>query len=348
MNLRKTTCAALILLSVSAPQGARRAAAAPTLRMADHVIVVMLDGCRPDILRRANAPVLHGLAAAARPTCARAPSIPPRRAWPSCRCPPAPTRAATIVGGGEVKDKDWQTLSMGNGDPIAAQFLVARPTFFEAATAAGLTSLYAGMKGYELVGARGATWTINGKKTLKPGGVQDPLRRHRRRGARTGRGLQAGPLAGAARADARHPAREAAEPRGRQPGLRRLRRPTLRAPDDALPRGHRVPRRPEGDLLKALDEMGIRGRTTIIVSAITGSATWNRAAWWPPHRGRRPSAGGVGLARDRALPVEHRRCLHGGVRPDKARIPEAVPRCAGSRGARPSTAKRRRPPVTCL
>jgi predicted AlkP superfamily pyrophosphatase or phosphodiesterase len=55
---------------------------------------------------------------------------------------------------------------MGDDDPIAAQALVARATFFEDAAAAGLTSLYVAMKGYELVGARGATWTINGKKTL--------------------------------------------------------------------------------------------------------------------------------------------------------------------------------------
>src|SRR2546425_1067653 len=66
MKLRRRAAAALILILASAPQGARRAAAAPSPppRLADHVIVVMLDGCRPDILRRANAPVLHALVGA--------------------------------------------------------------------------------------------------------------------------------------------------------------------------------------------------------------------------------------------------------------------------------------------
>jgi hypothetical protein len=35
------------------------------------VIVIMLDGCRPDILRRAKAPVLHGSWACPPPRCTR-------------------------------------------------------------------------------------------------------------------------------------------------------------------------------------------------------------------------------------------------------------------------------------
>ena len=40
------------------------AAPAPAARPADHVFIVMLDGTRPDFLRRADAPVIHALAAA--------------------------------------------------------------------------------------------------------------------------------------------------------------------------------------------------------------------------------------------------------------------------------------------
>src|SRR4029079_14043988 len=167
MKLRHRTAAGRVLVLAFATEGTGRAAAAAPPRAADHVIVVMLDGCRPDILRRGDAPVPHGLAAAGA-TYLRARTIYPsqtRVAFVSLATGAYPGSHG-IVGGNEVKDAAWQTVAMGDADPIAAQALVARPTFFEAATAAGLTSLYAGMESYELVGARGATWTINGKKTL--------------------------------------------------------------------------------------------------------------------------------------------------------------------------------------
>lgn len=130
----------------------------------------MLDGTRPDALRRARAPAFERLARAGTefvqaetvyPTQTRVAFVTlPTGAFPA---------GHGIVGGNDVKDAQWRTVPMGDDDPVAAQALVARPTFFEAASAAGLTSLSAAMKGYELVGARGATWTINGKHTLDQG-----------------------------------------------------------------------------------------------------------------------------------------------------------------------------------
>ncbi|MBI3932894.1 MAG: alkaline phosphatase family protein [Acidobacteria bacterium] len=133
-----------------------------------HVFVVMLDGTRPDALRRAQAPALQGLAAAG------VTYLQARTQYPSqtrVSFVTLPTGSYPdghgIVGGDEYKDESWNTQSLGaTGDPVPAQALVRRPTMFEELTAAGLTSLYAAMKGYELVGARGATWTINGKNTL--------------------------------------------------------------------------------------------------------------------------------------------------------------------------------------
>jgi hypothetical protein len=133
----------------------------------DHVFVIMLDGTRPDVLREANAPVIHRLADEG-VQYIQATTIYPsqtRVAFVSLPTGAYPEKHG-IVGGDEVKDTRWQTVPMGNDDPVAAQARVACPTFFEEATAAGLTSLYTAMKGYELVGARGATWTINGKRTL--------------------------------------------------------------------------------------------------------------------------------------------------------------------------------------
>jgi hypothetical protein len=144
-------------------------------RLADYVFVVMLDGTRPDVLREANAPVIHRLGAEG-VQYLQATTIYPsqtRVAFVSLPTGAYPEKHG-IVGGDEIKDARWQTITMGNDDPVAAQALVACPTFFEEATAAGLTSLYAAMKGYELVGARGATWTINGKQTLN--GVAYPTR----------------------------------------------------------------------------------------------------------------------------------------------------------------------------
>lgn len=134
---------------------------------ADHVFVIMLDGTRPDALRRAEAPVIQALAAAG-VSYAQA-----RAQYPSqtrVSFVTLPTGAYPehhgIVGGREFMDPGWNMIDTGDADPIAAQSLVASPTMFEDASGAGLTSLYAAMKGYELVGARGATWTINGSQAL--------------------------------------------------------------------------------------------------------------------------------------------------------------------------------------
>ena len=153
----------LAALAASALLAAPAAAARP----ADHVFIVMMDGTRPDFLRRARAPVIHALAAAGT-TFLQAETTYPSQTRVAFVSLPTGSYPGShgIVGGDEIKDASWKDLDTGNNDPIAAQALVARPTFFQDATAAGLTSIYAAMKGYELVGAKGATWTINGKNTI--------------------------------------------------------------------------------------------------------------------------------------------------------------------------------------
>ncbi len=143
------------------------AAPATGARPANHVFIVMLDGTRPDFLRRVRAPVIHALAAAGT-TFLQAETTYPSQTRVAFVSLPTGSYPGShgIVGGDEIKDAGWKDLETGNNDPIAAQALVARPTFFEEATTAGLTSIYAAMKGYELVGAKGATWTINGKNTI--------------------------------------------------------------------------------------------------------------------------------------------------------------------------------------
>jgi len=137
-------------------------------RAADHVVIIMLDGVRADALRLAHAPTMAKLAdmgtrylqaSTVYPSQTRVAFVSlPTGAYPSSH---------GIVGGDFFKDANWDTVSLGReSDPIPAQALSARATIFEEAAAAGLTSLYAAMKGYELVGARGATWTINGHLTL--------------------------------------------------------------------------------------------------------------------------------------------------------------------------------------
>src|SRR5919197_2888769 len=59
LEARSTMTMSLLALAATA-----LLAAAPATRPADHVFIVMLDGTRPDFLRRARAPVIHGLAAA--------------------------------------------------------------------------------------------------------------------------------------------------------------------------------------------------------------------------------------------------------------------------------------------
>jgi predicted AlkP superfamily pyrophosphatase or phosphodiesterase len=136
-------------------------------RPADHVFVLMLDGTRPDVLRAVKTPTLTALAAGG------VRYLQARTIYPSqtrVAFVSLPTGSFTgshgIVGGESFMDPNWQQVGFGDDDPIKAQALCARPTIFEEASAAGLTSVYAAMKGYELVGARGATWTINGNKTL--------------------------------------------------------------------------------------------------------------------------------------------------------------------------------------
>jgi predicted AlkP superfamily pyrophosphatase or phosphodiesterase len=214
---------------------------------------------------------------------------------------------------------------MGDGDPIAAQSLVARPTFFEAAAAAGLTSLYAGMKGYELVGARGATWTINGKNTLN----QAAYKTRYEATAEWSEDLAAGYKQSLSR-----------ELLTQALGILREKRPSLVVMNlgSADYAGHSFG--PEttryreaiefldrlvGDLMKALDEMGIRERTTIIVSADHGFSDVD------PSRVVAPAtdAGGHQLGALSSRGIEHYLSNTGGasmgvyVR-DKKRIPEAV------------------------
>jgi len=153
----------LLALAATALLAAPAAAARP----ADYVFIVMMDGTRPDFLRRARAPVIHALAARGTVFLQAETTYPSQTRVAFVSLPTGSYPASHgIVGGDEIKDESWKDLETGNNDPIAAQALVARPTFFEEAAAAGLTSIYAGMKGYELVGAKGATWTINGKQTL--------------------------------------------------------------------------------------------------------------------------------------------------------------------------------------
>ena len=328
MKLRRRAAAALILILASAPQGARRAAAAPSPppRLADHVIVVMLDGCRPDILRRANAPVLHALAAAGT-TYLRARTIYPSQTRVAFVSLPTGAYPGShgIVGGNEVKDAGWQTVPMGDDDPIAAQALVARPTFFEAATAAGLTSLYAAMKGYELVGARGATWTINGKKTLNEAA-------YKTRYDATAEG-SADLAAGYKQSLSRQLLTQTLEiVRDKRPALVVVNLGSVDYAGHSFgPEGSRYREAIEfldglvGDLLKALDEMGIRARTTVIVSADHGFTDVD------PTRVVAPASdtGGHRLGILSSRGIEHYVSNTGGasmgvyVR-DKARIAEAV------------------------
>ena len=310
----------------AAAQAPAVAAAAPAARPADHVIVVMLDGCRPDILRRANAPVLHGLAAAGT-TYIRARTIYPSQTRVAFVSLPTGAYPGShgIVGGNEVMDSKWQPVAMGDEDPIAAQSLVARPTFFEAAAAAGMTSLYAAMKGYELVGARGATWTINGKKTLDPAAYKT-----RYEPAADG---SADLAAGYKQSLSRQLlAQTLAIVREKKPALVVVNLGSIDYAGHSFgPEGTRYRETIEfvdgqvGELLKALDEMGIRERTAVIVSADHGFSDVD------PKRVVAPAteAGGHRLDRLTALGLEHYLSNTGGasmgvyVR-DKRRIAEAV------------------------
>jgi hypothetical protein len=346
MNPRRRIVVALILLLAIAPAVSGRAAPVPAVsvrvatvpaasgraekiappRPADHVVVIMLDGCRPDILRRANAPVLHALAAAGT-TYLRARTIYPSQTRVAFVSLPTGAYPGShgIVGGNEVKDQTWQSLAMGDDDPIAVQALVARPTFFEAATAAGLTSLYAAMKGYELVGARGATWTINGKKTLDPAA-------YKTRYEPTAEG-SADLAAGYKQALSRQLLSQTL-------GIVREKRPNLvvvnlgsadYAGHSFGPEGARYREALEfldglvGELLKALDEMGIRDRTAVIVSADHGFSDVDPGRLVAPAA----DAGGHRLALLASRGIEHYLSNTGGasmgvyVR-DKARIAETV------------------------
>jgi predicted AlkP superfamily pyrophosphatase or phosphodiesterase len=168
MNRLRRVSAALALLVLSPPARAQDAEPAPR-RPADHVFILMLDGTRPDALRLAHAPNLHALAARGTQYLQARTSYPSQTRVSFVTLPTGchPSRHG-IVGGGEYRDASWNEVDLGDDDPIAAQSLVGCPTFFEEATAAGLTSAYVAMKGYELVGARGATATLNGKKLVEP------------------------------------------------------------------------------------------------------------------------------------------------------------------------------------
>jgi phosphonoacetate hydrolase len=157
----------LLLCAAAAALDPALAIAQPAARTADHVIVVMIDGARPDVLRTAHTPNLDALAGAGT-RYLQARTVYPSQTRVAFVSLPTGAHAGShgVIGGEAFKDADWNWVSLGGADPAAAHPMVARPTIFEEATAAGLTSLYAAAKGYELVGARGATWTIDGSKTV--------------------------------------------------------------------------------------------------------------------------------------------------------------------------------------
>ena len=139
-------------------------------RLAEHVFIVMLDGMRPDLLRLADAPHIKQLAASGTGFLQARTVYPSQTRVAFVSLPTGAYPASHgIVGGDFFKDADWQTISLGqDSDPLPAQTLSSRATLFDELSGIGRTSLYAAMKGYELVGAHGATWTINGNRTLDP------------------------------------------------------------------------------------------------------------------------------------------------------------------------------------
>ena len=144
------------------------AAAQQPTRPADYVFIVMLDGMRPDLLRLAEAPNIARLAASGT-RYMQARTIYPSQTRVAFVSLPTGAYPAShgIVGGDFFMDSSWKSVSLGREpDPFPAQELSKRATLFDELSAAGRTSLYAAMKGYELVGAHGATWTINGNLTL--------------------------------------------------------------------------------------------------------------------------------------------------------------------------------------
>lgn len=154
----------LTLLLGVAPHASERAEGK---RPADHVIVLMLDGTRPDALRDASAPTLHRLAAEGVEYVQAETIYPSLTRVAFVSLPTGCYPASHGIIGADFKDAEWRTVHTGDEDLLASQALCACPTFFEPATGAQLTSLYAAVKGYELVGARGATWTISGRELLK-------------------------------------------------------------------------------------------------------------------------------------------------------------------------------------
>jgi predicted AlkP superfamily pyrophosphatase or phosphodiesterase len=286
----------------------------------------MLDGTRPDALRQAKAPVIHQLAERG-VQYLQATTVYPsqtRVAFVSLPTGAYPAKHG-IVGGDEIKDTGWQTIPMGNDDPVATQALVACPTFFEEAAGAGLTSLYAAMKGYELVGARGATWTINGKRTLS--GAAYPTR-------------YLPEVLGSADLAAGYKQLLSRELLDQVLDVVRSKRPNLvvmnlgsadYAAHSFGPSSGRYREAIEyvdslvGDLLRALDGLGIRDRSAVIISADHGFSEVDGSRVVAPAAG----SGGHTLPALTQAGIEHFLINTGGasmgiyVR-DKGRVQEAV------------------------
>jgi phosphonoacetate hydrolase len=295
-------------------------------RAADHVVILMLDGVRPDALRLANAPVMAKLAESGTRY------LQARTVYPSqtrVAFVSLPTGAYPnshgIVGGDFFKDAGWENVSLGREtDPGPAQALSARATIFEEAAASGLTSVYAAMKGYELVGARGATWTINGYLTL------DRTAYATRYDAAV-HGSAALALWYKQRMSQDLLDQTIAVVRERRPNIVLL---NLGSADYV---GHAFgPNTPEyrhtiefldglvGRLLQVLEEMGVRDRTAIVISADHGFTHGGSAS-----RPAMPTAPANEVAALTALGIEHAVTNTGGTSMglyirDKRRVPEAA------------------------
>lgn len=127
-----------------------------------YVFIIAVDGMRADYFREVETPAMDYLLERGAVSYNHRVSVPSQTRVNFVTIPTGAHTDKHGVLGASYYDEDFNLIRTDSPDPISAQQNIPVPTIFEALEANGVKTAYLAMKGYELVGGRGASVLFGG------------------------------------------------------------------------------------------------------------------------------------------------------------------------------------------